>query len=220
MDRARAGAFAGLAAVGVWTVGWVLAGLIQGGSYDWASQEISDLGALTARHAWVWNLADSLGGALICVFALGILAVGGGSRAGRVGAVALFAIGVGSVVDGLAREDCPLSTSSACQGLRNGPGLSWHHQVHDVESAVVAVAPAVAPLSLAPLFARRGATRLRLVSLAGGTVIALAFAAYLVLRGGAGAGIAQRLAILAFCAWLLAASVWIARQSVPPRWRK
>ena len=77
----------------------------------------------------------------------------------------------------------------------------------------MAVALVVAPLSLAPLFARRGATRLRLASLAGGAAITLAFAAYLVLRGGAGAGIAQRLAILAFCAWLLAASVWLARQS-------
>jgi hypothetical membrane protein len=76
----RLGVTAGLAAAVVMSAGWVVAGLLQPSSYDWASQEISDLGALTAEHAWVWNLADSLAGVLLTVFAVVLYALFASAR--------------------------------------------------------------------------------------------------------------------------------------------
>jgi hypothetical protein len=214
MNWTRAGALAGLAGAVVVTVGWIVGGLAQGGGYDWASQEISDLGALTARHAWVWNLADSLFGVLTCVFAAGLLGLVGGSRAGRIGAALIGVVGVGSVIDGLLREDCPLSTSKACQRLQNGPGLSWHQYAHDVESVIVAAATVAAPLVLARVFrAAGGPDSLRTWSLGAGVAIALSYAVYVGRYGDPGGGIAQRLALTAFLLWIAVVSIWMLRSA-------
>lgn len=60
MKRVRLGTIAGICGAVLFTCGWILAGFLQPDSYSWTSQEISDLGALTAEHAWAWNLADSV----------------------------------------------------------------------------------------------------------------------------------------------------------------
>src|ERR1044072_7598728 len=99
MDRVRLGAIAGIGGALLCTAGWILAGLLQTDGYSWSSQEISDLGALTEQHAWVWNLADSLSGVLILIFAVGLYRLVGASRAGRIGAGLIGVVGIGSVVD-------------------------------------------------------------------------------------------------------------------------
>lgn len=185
------------------TCGWIAGGLAQTNGYDWSRQEISDLGALTAQHAWIWNAADSLSGLLVLIFAAGLYRVVRSDRAGRIGSVALGIVGAGSILDGLLREDCPLSTSASCQRLQDGPGLSWHHQAHDIESVAVVIAILVAGFALASAFRRvEGLRGLRSYTLATSALMLVATAAYVALYGNAGAGIAQRLLVLAFTAWI------------------
>jgi hypothetical protein len=147
-------ALCGIAGQIVLTVGWVVGDILQPAAYSASRQEISDLGALTAAHAWVWNAPDSLSGALTAIFALGLFALPRGDRAGRLGAALVGVSGLGDLLDGFVREDCPLSASRACRALREGPGLSWHHQVHDLESVIAGFAAILAPSLLAHAFAR------------------------------------------------------------------
>lgn len=202
----------------VLTAGWLLGGALQPASYDLARQEISDLGALTAAHAWVWNAADSISGLLTALFAAGLFAAFGGQRRAQFGALLIGVVGIGDVLDGLLREDCPVSTSPACQALRDGPGLSWHHQVHDVESAIVAVAAAVAPFVLARAFARdeswRSAARW---TRAAGMLIVVALGIYLVREGHAGAGVAQRVFAMTFATWAAALAIKLWHLATRPR---
>jgi len=206
--RLRLAAMAGLIGAVLFTLGWIAGGLLQPASYSWSAQEISDLGALTADHAWAWNLADSLSGVLIALFAVGLYSSVASSSSGRIGAALIGVVGAGSVLDGLLREDCPLSTSQACQDLRDGPGLSWHHQAHDIESVVVFVAILLAPFLLARAFRRSDELRgLRSYTLATGAALVAATAAYAVLYGNPGGGIAQRLIATIFMAWIAALAI-------------
>jgi hypothetical membrane protein len=216
MDRVRLGAAAGIGGALLFTCGWIVGGLLQPASYSWTRQEISDLGALTAQHAWVWNLADSLSGVLILIFAVGIFPLVRTSRAGKIGAVLIGIVGVGGVLDGLLREDCPLSTSDACQRLQGGPGLSWHHEAHDIESVLVFLAILAAPFVMAK--AVDGIERLRglrTYTLVTGFVQVGAAVSYALLYGETGGGIAQRLLALAFMAWICALAVRARRAGQP-----
>lgn len=217
MNRVRLGGFAGIGAAFLITLGWIAGGLAQGAGYSWSRQEISDLGALTAQHPWVWNLADSVSGVLILVFAFGLLAVVRSSRAGRVGAGLIAVVGLGSVIDGVLREDCPLSTSEACQRLQDDPGLSWHHQAHDVESVIVVVALLAAPFVLAKAFRQVDTLRgLPSYSLATGVMAVIATVAYVPLYGDPGGGIAQRVLILISMAWIAVISIVMLRSNSTP----
>lgn len=212
-------AVAGLIGAVVMTVGWIVAGLLQPASYSWSTQEISDLGALTAEHAWVWNLADSLSGVLLTVFSVGLFSLIKSTRSGRIGAVLIGVVGVGSVLDGLLREDCALSTSKACQRLQDGPGLSWHHQAHDIESVIVVTAMLIAPFMLARAFGQfKVLSSLTTHSFATGVALVIATAAYLALYGDGGGGIAQRALALLFMMWIaVLASFMLRRRAGIPR---
>jgi hypothetical protein len=155
---------------------------------------------------------------LILVFAFGLLAVVRSSRAGRVGAGLLAVVGLGSVIDGVLREDCALSTSEACQRLQDDPGLSWHHQAHDIESVIVVVALLAAPFVLAKAFRQFDALRgLRGYSLEAGVAAVAATVAYVLLYGDPGGGIAQRVLILIFMAWIAVISIAMLRSSPATR---
>lgn len=208
MDRIRLCALCGIAGQIILILGWAAGQIAQPRAYDDSSQQISDLGALTAAHPWIWNAADSVSGALTAIFALGLFALLRGERAGAVGAALIGVIGVGGVLDGLLREDCPLSTSHACRVLRDGPGLSWHHQAHVVESVIVGLSSGAVPFVLAFAFARLPAWRPLLgVTLATGVASGAMLIAYLVLYGGAGAGIAERGSVTVLAAWTAALTV-------------
>ncbi len=204
------GGVAGVAGACIFTVGWVAGGIAQTSSYSWPRQEISDLGALTAQHAWVWNLADSLSGALIAVLAFTLFLYAGADRAGRLGALLVGIVGVGGMFDGILREDCPLSTSAACQGLRDGPGLSWHHQAHNLESVLVGVAMLAAPFAIAKALPRLSAPPvLRAYCLATGVTSIAGTVLYVRLYGHQGGGIAQRFLAVIFMAWVAVLGIWM-----------
>lgn len=212
-DWVRLTTAAGLLGAVLMTSGWILAGFLQPASYSWTAQEISDLGALTARHAWMWNLADSLSGVLIAAFAVGLYRIVDSRRSGRIAALSVGFVGIGSVLDGFLREDCPLSTSVACRRRAETVGLSWHHQAHDIESIVVFAAMLIGPFMLAKAFRRTNELRgLRAFSLEVGIALSAATGAYLALSGRAGGGIAERAMALIYSAWIAVLAIAMLRR--------
>ncbi|HET7764973.1 MAG TPA: DUF998 domain-containing protein [Burkholderiales bacterium] len=204
---------AGLLGAVLMTSGWILAGFLQPASYSWTAQEISDLGALTAHHARVWNLADSLSGVLIAAFAVGLYRIVGSRRSGRIAALSVGVVGIGSVLDGFLREDCPLSTSAACRRRAETVGLSWHHQAHDIESIVVFAAMLIGPFMLAKVFRRANELRgLRAFSLEVGIALSAATGAYLALSGRAGGGVAERAMALIYSGWVAVLAIAMLRR--------
>jgi hypothetical protein len=150
---ARVAGVCGLLALVTSTVGWVAGGLAQPGSYSPARDDISDLGAVTANSAWIYNqVGANLTGMLVAVLAIGLWRALSPDLLGRLGAASLFVAGAGSFLDGLFRLDCR-GIDAACTND------SWHSHAHKVESGITAAALLVAPVLLALAFRRNPAWR-------------------------------------------------------------
>jgi hypothetical protein len=110
--------------------------------------DISDLGALTANSAWLYNqVGANLTGALIVVLGLGLWRALSPDVLGRIGSLAVIVAGAGSLLDGLVRLDC--------RGIdANCTNHSWHAHAHKIESGITGAATLVAPLILGFAFRR------------------------------------------------------------------
>jgi hypothetical membrane protein len=189
---------AGIAAAVVLTAGWIVAGLLET-SYDWARQDISDLTAATAENPWVLRAAETLAGALLLVFALGLYSAVGDRWSGRVGAalLALFAT-VELAVGAYLHLDCSLA-DAACRAAEH----TTRHELHEALSGVSFLALLVAIFSLARRFHRDVTWRpLGRVSLVAGTATVAFLVLYMVLAREPGGGIVQRLAITTVFGWI------------------
>jgi len=129
-------------------IGWTFGDLAQPAAYSSTRDDTSDLGALTADSAWLFNqVSDNLTGLLIVVFAIGLWRALSPDVVGRLGATAVAVTGFGAFLDGLFRLDC--------RGIdANCVNDSWHAHAHKIESGVTAGAFIVAPLILAFAFRR------------------------------------------------------------------
>jgi hypothetical protein len=129
-------------------VGWIVGGLAQPPAYSTVDDDISDLGALTADHAWIYNqIGANLTGLLLIALALGLWRALSPDVFGRLGAGAIAVAGVGGFLDGLFRLDCR-GIDAACDNV------SWHSTAHKIESGVTGAATLLAPLLLAFAFRR------------------------------------------------------------------
>ena len=91
----RVAAVCGLVAPLTSTIGWAVGGLAQPGAYSSADDDISDLGALTASSAWIYNqIGANLTGLLVVCFALGLWRALSPDALGRVGAALLIVVGL------------------------------------------------------------------------------------------------------------------------------
>ena len=144
----RAAGVCGCLALVTSTFGWVVGGLAQPGAYSAADDDVSDLGALTASSAWVYNqIGANLTGLLVMALALGVWRALSPDLLGRIGAGALFLVGLGVFFDGLLRLDC--------RGIDRGcVNDSWHADAHKMESRFTVAAFFLAPLVLAFAFRR------------------------------------------------------------------
>jgi hypothetical protein len=144
----RAAGVCGCLALVTSTLGWVVGGLAQPGAYSAADDDVSDLGALTASSAWVYNqIGANLTGLLVMTLALGVWRALSPDLLGRIGAGALFLVGLGVFSDGLLRLDC--------RGIDRGcVNESWHADAHKMESRFTVAAFFLAPLVLAFAFRR------------------------------------------------------------------
>ena len=144
----RIAATCGLAVPLTNTIGWVVGGLVQPEAYSSTDDDISDLGAMTASSAWLYNqIGSNLTGLLIVVLALGLWRALSPDTLGRLGAGALLLVGVGVFLDGLFRLDC--------QGIdTNCQNESWHSDAHKMEGRFTTAFTLLAPIILAFAFRR------------------------------------------------------------------
>jgi hypothetical protein len=128
----RLAASCGLLAFVTFNVGWVAGDLAQPAAFSPANDDISDLGALTASSAWLYNqLAANVSGLLLIALGLGLWHALSPSILGRFGAAALIAMATGTFLDGIFRLDC--------QGIDVGcDNDSWHSHAHKIESGFTA----------------------------------------------------------------------------------
>ncbi len=145
---ARLAAFCGLAAPLTFVLGVLLGDLAQPDAFSPADDDMSDLGALTASSAWLYNqVAANLSGLLVVCVALGLWRALGPGRLARLGTIGLAVAGTGLLLDGFFRLDC--------QGIDTGcENTSWHASAHKVESGITAAAILVTPFVLAFAFRR------------------------------------------------------------------
>jgi hypothetical protein len=144
----RIAAICGLAVPVTSAFGWAVGGLAQREAYSSSEDDISDLGAMTASSAWIYNqIGSNLTGLFIVVLALGLWRSLAPDRLGRLGAGALLLVGVGVFLDGLFRLDC--------QGIDvNCQNDSWHSDAHKMESRFTVVFTLLSPIILAFAFRR------------------------------------------------------------------
>jgi uncharacterized protein DUF998 len=143
----------GLLAFVTFNVGWILGGFAQPASYSVADDDISDLGAVTANSAWLYNqVAANLTGLLVMVLALGLWRALSPDLLGRLGSAALVVAGLGTFFDGIFRLDCR-GIDAACTND------SWHSHAHKIESGITGAATLIAPLLLAFAFRRNSSWR-------------------------------------------------------------
>jgi len=143
---ARLAGACGLLAFVTATVGWVAGGFAQPAAYSVSRDDISDLGAVTAASPWLYNqVGANLTGVLVSLTALGLWRAVSPSVLGRLGAAALFVVGLGGFLDGLFRLDCR-GIDAACTNH------TWHAHAHKIESGVTGAAFLLAPLLCALAF--------------------------------------------------------------------
>jgi hypothetical membrane protein len=143
----RAAGVCGLFVLVTLGIGWIGGALAQPAAYSSADDDLSDLGALTANKAWIYNqIGDNLSGILIILLGLGLWRALSPDVLGRIGAGAVMLTGLGIFAEGFFRLDC--------RGIDPGcTNDSWHSSAHKMNNrfAVTAIA---APLILAFAFRR------------------------------------------------------------------
>lgn len=149
----RAAGVCGVLACVTSTVAWIVGGIAQPSAYRAADDDISDLGAITASNAWIYNqVGANLTGILVVLLGLGLWRALSPDIVGRVGAAVLVAEGISTFFDGIFRLDC--------QGIDVGcDNVSWHSRAHKIESGFTAALALLAPLILAFAFRRNVAWR-------------------------------------------------------------
>ena len=190
---ARVGGLAALLGFVAFTIGSIAGGLAQPDAYSFANDDISDLGAVTANSAWLYNqVTANLSGFLVAVVGLALWRALSPDVVGRVGAAALVATGISYFFDGIFRLDCR-GIDAGCENV------SWHADAHKLESRISAALILGTPFVLAFAFRRnrewRGAWLPTLLAVPIGLAIGIPFSAL-------GSGAAQRATTWVWFAWL------------------
>lgn len=143
-------AVAAIAAQLLFTLGWLVGGFLQEAQYSATRHDISDLGALTAQHAWVMLTAQGIAGAVTIAFALvalrPALAVPGRRMAVSAIMVALSVMGLDNLSDAFFRLDC----RAMDQGCTVEAAMSsWQGVVHGVVGGITILIFILTPFALA-----------------------------------------------------------------------
>jgi Protein of unknown function (DUF998) len=144
----RTAGVCGLLALVTISLAWIGGALAQPDAYSSADDDLSDLGALTADKAWIYNqVGDNLTGVLIILFGLGLWRALSADVLGRIGAGAVMLTGLAAFFDGIFRLDC--------RGIDRGcTNDSWHSTAHKMNNRITVVATLASPLILAFAFRR------------------------------------------------------------------
>ncbi len=198
----RAAGVCGLLVLVTLGVGWIGGALAQPDAYSSADDDLSDLGALTANKAWIYNqIGDNLSGILIILLGLGLWRALSPDVLGRIGAGAVMLIGLAIFLEGFLRLDC--------RGIDSGcTNESWHSSAHKMNNGFTVAATIAAPLILAFAFRRipewRGAWLPSLLAVPASIVCGVLFSVL-------GNGAAVRASTLTLVAWLVFLAVRLMR---------
>jgi hypothetical protein len=170
-----------------------------------AGSLISELEARNQPGSGLFRAATLLSGVVTVLFAAGLRRRLPPGAPGAAGCWAVILFGLGAVADALLPMDCAPSVDSGCRRSEEHGTLSWPHQAH-TWSSVLGTAAVLASLWLLGRHLRPSPAwrRVSVVGCVGfvwlvaysGVVTAMA-AFYL-----PGVGVAQRIQVLAFSAWL------------------
>jgi hypothetical membrane protein len=190
----------------IFNIGWILAEALQGGGYSIARDDVSDLGALTARDPWVLLAATGIAGALTILFALFALrpALAVPGRRAALGAWLLAAslMGLDNLSDTFFRLDCRAMDAGCTSAVSTA---SWHGTVHVIVATVAAFATIAAPFVLAPRMRRvEGWRDLATPTIAIGVLFVVVVLGYAALERKSGGGYLQRAAIVILSAGVIA----------------
>ncbi len=197
----RAAGVCGLLALVTVSVGWIGGALAQPDAYSSADDDLSDLGALTANKAWIYNqIGDNLTGILI-LLGLGLWRALSPDVLGRIGAGAVMLTGLVVFLEGFFRLDC--------RGIDPGcTNESWHSSAHKMNNRFTVAATIAAPLILAFAFRRipewRGAWLPSLAAVPAALVLGVLFSVL-------GNGASVRATSLTLFAWLVFLAVRLMR---------
>lgn len=191
----RVCALCGLLAPIAFVVGWAAGGLAQPDAYSLVDDSVSDLGALTADQAWIYNqIGANLTGLLVAAMAYGLWKAGIPGFAGRVGVIVLAVVGVGQFFDGLFRLDCR-AIDAGC----SGGGTGWQVVAHEIESLFTVLGLLVSVFALARAFKKADRWRdLRLPTLIAGFATLGVFIGLLFVGGG----LAVRFGLAVWFGWV------------------
>jgi hypothetical protein len=197
---AHVGGICALLAFVTFTIGNIAGGLAQPDAYSFANDDISDLGAVTANSAWLYNqVTANLSGLLVALVGLTLWRILSPDILGRVGAAALVATGISSFFDGIFRLDCR-GMDAGCENV------SWHAHAHKIESRITLVLVFVTPLILALAFRRnrewRGAWLPTLLGVPAALAVGIPFSAL-------GTGASTRATSWTWFVWLAFVGIWL-----------
>jgi hypothetical protein len=123
-------AIAAIAAQALFTLSWMVGGLVQPG-YSFDTQYVSELAGHPTEHPWIVQSG-------IAVWAVGFIALAGAVRLGvrprpaRTWIVALLVLlGIAGVCEAFFQLDCYTSVSVVCRRAAQAGHLSWHHYAHE-----------------------------------------------------------------------------------------
>jgi hypothetical protein len=197
-------AICGLLSPIAFVVGWAAGGLAQPDAYSLVDDSVSDLGALTADQAWIYNqVGANLTGLLVATLAYGLWRAGISGLSGRVGVIALAVMGVGQFFDGWFRLECR-AIDAGC----SGGGTGWQVAAHEIESLFTVLGLLVSVFALARAFKKSERWHdLRAPTLIAGFGTIAAFIGLLFVGGG----LAVRLGLAVWFAWVALVSYRLLR---------
>ncbi|GAB3975361.1 hypothetical protein GCM10029978_059300 [Actinoallomurus acanthiterrae] len=189
---------------------WLAAGAWQGSDYSPVHHDISDMGALTAPHAWAYLIPQALAGAGSIAFILfGLrpsLAYDG--RAGRSGPWLAALSGVQDLTDAAFRLDC--RAADGCGQAR--ATASWHAQLHSAIGFACVLVLIVTPFVLARRFRRLPQwRRFTVPSVLLGIVFIIGLIAVLAPQTAAYQGLSQRTLAIGGAIWGIAVAAHVVR---------
>jgi hypothetical protein len=191
-------AWAAICGIVVFNLGWLVAGALQAGAYSVATDDVSDLGALTATDPWVILTASGIAGLTTILFALFALrpTLAVAARGSAIGAwlLALSLMGLDNLSDVFFRLDCRAADAGCTSEVSTASG---HATIHVAVAIVSAAATVAAPFVLAHRMRRSVPWRdLALLTVAFGLVMVALLVAYAALERRTGGGYLQRAAII------------------------
>ncbi len=202
VDALRAAAICGLLTLVTVSVAYIGGALAQPDAYSSADDATSDLGALTANKAWIFNqIGANLTGILIILLGLGLWRALSPDVLGRIGAGAVMLTGLAQFLTGFFPLDC--------RGIDPGcTNDSWNSAAHKWDNRLGNAVAFAAPLILAFAFRRirdwRGAWLPSLLLLPATIVIGVLFSVL-------GNGASQRAGNVTLIAWFVFLGVRLLR---------